>query len=1098
MSSDPLWYKNAVIYQAHIKAYCDGNGDGTGDFKGLISKLDYLQELGITAIWLLPFYPSPLRDDGYDIADYRTIHPRYGTMADFKRFLAEAHRRGLRVITELVLNHTSDQHPWFQRARRARPGSVERDFYVWNDTPDKYKETRIIFKDFEPSNWTWDPIAKAYYWHRFYRHQPDLNFDNPAVGREMFRIIDFWLEMGVDGFRLDAVPYLYEREGTHCENLPQVHEFLKKLRAYVDRRYPNRMLLAEANQWPEDARAYFGYGDECQMAFHFPLMPRLFMALRMEDRFPVVDILDQTPPIPANCQWAIFLRNHDELTLEMVTEEDRDYLWRVYAEDKRARINLGIRRRLAPLLENDRNKIDLMNGLLFSLPGSPVIYYGDEIGMGDNLRLPDRDGVRTPMQWNSGKNAGFSEAEASSLYLPVVSSALFGPKVCNVEAQETQRHSLLWQMRRLIEIRKRYPVFGEGAMELLPSDNPKVLSFVRQSRGQRVLVVANLSRFSQPVSLDLSRWAGQVPTELFGETPFPEIGKAPYSIMLNPHAFYWFSLQSREASSPRKEGAYTPPVLKIRGGWESLLFPEGQWRLEAVLPAYLRSQRWFRSRTRRIRSATIRESCPIQAGAVKAHLVFLEILYFDGEPELYQIILTASKNKKGAIAHLKSEGEEWLENAWLTDAVGEKSFCSAWFGFLQTEKSFKGSGGRLETALTDRLRTEVTLRRFQPQETYPSKSDQSNSSVRYGDRWMFKFFRRLEVGSNPDIEIRRYLEKTPAFSAFPRVAGEATYRARNGSRMVLGVLDQFVRNEGDGWQHATETVGLYFDQVLTRFPRKPQARIPEGFYLDWVDQPVPALARNLIGSYLDVAALLGLRSAQMHLALGARSDNPAFAPEPFGELYQKSLHQQMRSNASQAWALLVRNRALFPRELLPVVRRLIGRRSELFRIFSPLLKEKISGMRIRCHGDFHLGQVLYTGKDFQFIDFEGEPARPLSERRIKRSPLKDLAGMIRSFDYAAYAALYRGGVGSPVRRADFARLETWARYWSFWVSVVYLKAYLKACEGSPILPKKRKEIEVLLKAYLLDKAFYELAYEMNNRPDWVEIPLRGISKLLKE
>jgi maltose alpha-D-glucosyltransferase / alpha-amylase len=464
LGDDPLWYKDAIIYQLHVRAFRDSNEDGIGDFRGLTEKLDYLQDLGVTALWLLPFYVSPLRDDGYDIADYTAVHPNYGTLQDFKTFLDEAHRRGLRVITELVVNHTSDQHAWFQRARRAAPGTSERDFYVWSDTPEKYPDARIIFKDYEASNWSWDPVAKAYYWHRFYSHQPDLNFDNPDVVKALFEVLDFWLEMGIDGLRLDAVPYLYEREGTNCENLLETHAFLKRLRRYVDEKYPGRMLLAEANQWPEDSAAYFGNGDECNMAFHFPVMPRIFMAVHMEDNYPIIDILDQTPAIPDNSQWAIFLRNHDELTLEMVTDEDRDYMYKVYATDPQARINLGIRRRLAPLLWHNRRKIELLNCLLMSLPGTPIIYYGDEIGMGDNIYLGDRNGVRTPMQWSADRNAGFSRANPQRLYLPVIVDAEYHYEAVNVEAQQQNLHSQLWWTKRLLQLRKSFQAFGRGSI----------------------------------------------------------------------------------------------------------------------------------------------------------------------------------------------------------------------------------------------------------------------------------------------------------------------------------------------------------------------------------------------------------------------------------------------------------------------------------------------------------------------------------------------------------------------------------------------------------------------------------------------------------
>src|SRR6476659_8820336 len=656
-SVDPLWFKDAIIYELHVKTFCDSDGDGMGDFRGLIEKLDYLQELGVTAIWLLPFYPSPMRDDGYDIADYFDVNPNFGTLDDFRAFLDAAHERNLRVITELVINHTSDQNPWFQKSRRAvaatgvdnsgRPASEATDigissndlaykgFYVWSETPEKYKDARIIFKDFETSNWSWDPLAKAYYWHRFYAHQPDLNFENPAVHEEVQKVLDFWLNMGVDGLRLDAVPYLYEREGTHCENLPETHAFLKKLRAHVDEKFPGRMLLAEANQWPEDAVAYFGKGDESHMNFHFPLMPRMFMALQMEDRFPIIDILDQAPAIPENCQWAMFLRNHDELTLEMVTDEERDYMWRVYANDPHARINLGIRRRLAPLLANSRRKIELLNTLLFSMPGTPIIYYGDEIGMGDNIYLGDRNGCRTPMQWSPDRNAGFSLANPQQLHLPVIIDPEYHYEALNVESQQNNPHSLLWWMKHLIGLRKRHRAFGRGTLRFLSPENPRVLAFVRQWQDGRILVVANLSRFAPAAELELAEFEGTVPVEMFGRTPFPRIGTTPYSITLGQHAFYWFLLPAAEGITREVTQEWRAPMVALRGGWQELVTGAEQERLEAVLPAYLRRRRWFRGKAREIVSVTIGRSVAVPVGEGEVLLTIVDVSYLDGDAEHY-------------------------------------------------------------------------------------------------------------------------------------------------------------------------------------------------------------------------------------------------------------------------------------------------------------------------------------------------------------------------------------------------------------------------------------------------------------------------------
>jgi len=542
LQDESLWYKDAVVYQLHVRTFCDSNGDGIGDFRGLTGKLDYLQELGINAIWLLPFYPSPLRDDGYDIADYTSVHPSYGTLEDFKEFLTAAHNRRIRVITEMVVNHTSDQHPWFQEARSSRE-NPKRDWYVWSETDTRYQGVRIIFLDTEMSNWAWDPISKSYYWHRFFGHQPDLNYDNPVVREAMWEVMKFWLDLGVDGFRLDAVPYLIERDGTSCENLPETHEIIREFRKRIDLAYPGKMLLAEANQWPADVSAYFGNGDEFHMAFHFPLMPRMFMAVKLEDRKPIIEILEQTPQIPENCQWCIFLRNHDELTLEMVTDIERDYMYDEYAVDKAMRLNLGIRRRLAPMMENDRRRVELLTGLLLSMPGTPIIYYGDEIGMGDNVYLGDRNGVRTPMQWNGGWNAGFSSADPERLYSPLISNPVYGYQAINVDSQRRSAHSLLSWTKSVIQTRNAFRVFSRGSIEFLNPSNHRVLAYVRRLGEEKVLVVNNLSNSAQAVELDLRPYKGHIPIEMFGRNLFPRIGDLPYLLTLGPYQFYWFRLR---------------------------------------------------------------------------------------------------------------------------------------------------------------------------------------------------------------------------------------------------------------------------------------------------------------------------------------------------------------------------------------------------------------------------------------------------------------------------------------------------------------------------------------------------------------------------
>src|SRR6202521_2761845 len=775
---DALWYKDAVIYELHVKTFHDSNGDGIGDFRGLIEKLDYLQELGVTALWLLPFYPSPMRDDGYDIADYYDVNPNFGTLDDFRAFLAAAHERGLRVITELVINHTSDQNPWFQKSRRAAPGSREREMYVWSDTPEKYKEARIIFKDFETSNWSWDPVAKAYYWHRFYSHQPDLNFDNPEVHEAVEKVLDFWLAMGVDGLRLDAVPYLYEREGTSCENLRETHEYLVKLRAHVDAKFSGRMLLAEANQWPEDAVAYFGKGDESHMNFHFPLMPRMFMSLQMEDRFPIIDILDQTPPIPETCQWAMFLRNHDELTLEMVTDEERDYMWRVYANDPTARINLGIRRRLAPLLANSRRKIELLNILLFSMPGTPVLYYGDEIGMGDNFYLGDRNGVRTPMQWSPDRNAGFSKANPQQLYLPITIDPEYHYEAINVENQQKNLSSLLWWMRRVIAMRKNFKAFSRGSLEFLYPDNAKVLAFLRRFENETLIVVVNLSRFAQSVELDLSHFSGCVPVEVFSRNFFPRIKKSPYVITLGPHSHYWFVLRKETAASVASKERKIP-MLDSAPTVGALLDNGQRARIEReVLPAYLRSCRCFGAKARTLRGMRIIEEIPIAEKEGAAQIWFVEVSYLDGPTETYALPVQIAKDdaaralersaQHAVISRLPGDGD-----AILHDAVYDESFRKDLFTLMSAAQSTRGLKGNIVGQTSSAFPSDA---RAGVPASQVLSAEQSNSSMLFDNKFFLKLFRKLEDGVNPDVEVTRFLTTRAKFANVPAFLGAIEYR----------------------------------------------------------------------------------------------------------------------------------------------------------------------------------------------------------------------------------------------------------------------------------------------------------------------------------
>jgi maltose alpha-D-glucosyltransferase/alpha-amylase len=1101
LADDPLWYKDAIIYELHVRAFFDSNGDGIGDFPGLTQKLDYLEDLGITAVWLLPFYPSPLRDDGYDIADYTDVHPSYGTLRDVKEFIREAHRRGIRVITELVLNHTSDQHSWFQRARRAAPGSVWRNFYVWSDTPEKYKEARIIFKDFETSNWAWDPVAKAYYWHRFYAHQPDLNYDNPAVRRAILRVVDFWMRLGVDGMRLDAVPYLYEREGTNCENLPETHQFLKELRRYIDERYPNRMLLAEANQWPEDAVAYFGNGDECHMAFHFPLMPRLFMAIRMEDRFPIVDILSQTPPIPETAQWALFLRNHDELTLEMVTDEERDYMYRVYARDPVARINLGIRRRLAPLLGNNRRRIELMNGLLFSLPGTPVIYYGDEIGMGDNIYLGDRNGVRTPMQWSADRNAGFSTAPRQRLYLPVIVDAEYHYEAVNVAAQQANPHSLLWWMKRLIGLRKQFKAFGRGSFEFIPVENRKVLAYVRRYEQETILVVANLSRFVQWAELDLSAYRGLVPVELFGRIEFPLIGDEPYRVMLGPHSFYWFSLERpRAGEEPVEITTSELPLVPVRESEGTLELGSGQRAFEEILPRYLRQRRWFAGKARRIKQVRISEQVPLVTGESPATLVLVTVEYTEGDPEQYVLPLALARGERASeivertphavIARALVEGSEAL----LVDALAEPACVRSLIEQIGRRRRFRGEHGVIASQPTAAFRRLVRPDAPLP-EPVLSRAEQSNTTVIFPDRVLFKLYRRVEPGPNPELEMERVLSERLGFPHVPPLAGSLEYQPAHGEPMTLGIVLGYVPNEGDAWQYTLDELAGFLERALAYSEDPPSLRLEVESLLDLAGQTPPTMVYELIDTYVEAVRLLGQRTGELHRALASVTDDPAFAPEPFSMLYQRSLYQAMRSHLLQTLALLRQQLASLPVSTREQADAVLQREREIVQVYQKLLQKLLPAQRTRCHGDYHLGQVLYTGRDFVIIDFEGEPARPLSERRLKRSPLLDVAGMLRSFHYAASATLLEQQQRGLL--SDLARAEAWLRFWYGWVSAVFLQGYLEVVGSTALVPSDSKDLGTLLEAYLMDKAIYEIRYELGHRPDWLAIPLGGVLELLR-
>jgi maltose alpha-D-glucosyltransferase / alpha-amylase len=1099
--SDPLWFKDAIIYEVPVRAFADSDSDGIGDFRGLTEKLDYIQDLGVTAVWVLPFFPSPLRDDGYDIADYNSVNPIYGNLEDFQLFLDAAHQRNIRVIIELIVNHTSDQHPWFQRARKALPGSSERDFYVWSDTPDKYQGVRIIFQDFETSNWTWDPVAKAYFWHRFYSHQPDLNYEHPQLQKAIFDVVDFWLGLGVDGLRMDAVPYLYEREGTNCENLAKTHDWLKQLRTHVDRKFPNRMLLAEANQWPEDAAEYYGQGDECHMNFHFPLMPRLFMSVQMEDSFPIIDILQQTPDIPANCQWALFLRNHDELTLEMVSDEDRDYMYRMYAQDPQARINLGIRRRLAPLMGNNRRRIELMNSLLLSLPGTPVLYYGDEIGMGDNFYLGDRNGVRTPMQWSADRNAGFSRANPQRLYAPPIVDPEYNYETVNVEAQRANSSSLWWWMKRLIAVRSRYQAFGRGTFEVLSPENRKVLAFTRTYNGEHILVVANLSRFVQAVELDLSAFKGMMPIEIFGRTEFPTVTDQPYFLSLGPHSFLWFTLQVQPSAVAMPKGVPLP-TLTVSGHWQDIYSKaDAKKALEAVLPNFLRQSRWFSGRNRIMQSAQITDVIPFnlqqKPGANEYHIVLVRVEYTEGVSETYVLPLAyavgnyhPAAHTEHAIANIKGNYISGI----LFDALSDREFLPIPLQALMQAQSKKGNHGEIVATRFDRTPVPTVGT------PHLLKADRSNALVVYGDQIIFKFFRRTDECINSDLEIGRFLtdhsDIDPAHEPLKPTLGALEYRRKGAESMTLGMFQGYIPDTRDAWSFTLDSLRDVFEKVMAQDIEMSQIQVPRSPLINASTLEVPELAYEIMGGYLTAIELLGQRTAEMHMALSSDGTDPSFVPEPFTLFHQRSIYQYMRNQAGQIFLRLRKQLKLMPTTQQNSVRTVLNQQEAILERYKRLVDQPIVASRIRCHGNYHLEEVLYTGKDFVIVDFEGEANRPLSERRMKRSPVRDLAGMVQSFYYASRVALQREVESGLIRAEVLPSMEQWAQFFYYWTSVVFLKQYLATAADASFLPKSQSELQVLFDAYLLEKAVYELGYEMDNRPDWTDIPLQRILQLL--
>ncbi|MBI4476933.1 MAG: maltose alpha-D-glucosyltransferase [Acidobacteria bacterium] len=1096
-ASDPLWYKDAIIYEIPVKSFFDANHDGIGDFPGLIEKLDYVQELGVTCLWILPFYPSPLRDDGYDIAQYEGIHPSYGTLRDFKAFLRAAHDRNLQVITELVINHTSDQHPWFQAARRARAGSSKRSYYVWSDTDQVYQDARIIFTDTERSNWTWDAEAKAFYWHRFFHHQPDLNFDNPRVLRAVNKVMQFWLDMGVDGMRLDAIPYLIEREGTSCENLPETHVILQEIRRTLDAHYDNRMLLAEANQWPADVRPYFGEGDECHMAFHFPVMPRIFMALRQEDRHPITEILRQTPDIPDTCQWALFLRNHDELTLEMVTDEERDYMYQAYAADPQMRLNLGIRRRLAPLVENSRPRIELLTSLLCSLPGTPVLYYGDEIGMGDNVFLGDRNGVRTPMQWTADRNAGFSRADPARLYSPPIMDPVYGYGAINVEAQERSPFSLLNWTKRLLTLRRQHKTFGRGTLEILYPQNRKVLAYVRRYGDDVILVVANLSRSIQPVELSLAAFHGLTPVEIIGRIELPRIGDSPYFLTLGPYSIYWFQLVKettpvaiRTTAVPAESAEL--PALFAGTAWDTLLDGHVRTLIEReCLPPFLERQRWFGGKARRLRSTRIADWTPLRKGPAPAFLAFVHAEYADGGHESYFMPLVLLAGTDGE-ERLKEAPEAAI--ARVTGARkgvlmgvfgGAESIGEVVLEAIEASRQIPTRrGGGVRAFSTPRY--PETRGPSTPRPITRGRSDASNTSLIFSDRLVLKLFRRMQVGPNPDLEIGHYLTDRAQFPRVPPVVGGLTYSQPGGGDVTLAMLQGFITSQANGWDHALYEAGRYFERVQTT----PDFSAIAGEAIVKAPDDRPDEFKAVIGGYTESVALLGRRTAELHLALAADSSDIAFAPEPLTPDDLKGFGADARQLAKTVWHALDDTLARTDGPS-PEVRQVLALGDRIMERLRGLESLDLAVSKIRVHGDYHLGQVLWVEGDFIIIDFEGEPTRPIDVRRRKQLALKDVAGMLRSYNYAAYAEMFaEAGADAEALK----RLEPWADLWARVMVDSFLRSYRATAGAAPFLPEPTQFQEVL-DFFMLEKALYELGYELNNRPDWIRIPIRGILEL---
>jgi maltose alpha-D-glucosyltransferase / alpha-amylase len=1096
------WFKDAIIYQLNIKSFFDSNNDGAGDINGLIAKLDYLEDLGVNTVALMPFYESPFKDDGYDIADYYRIHPDFGTIEQFKNLLAEAHKRGIRILIDFILNHTSTRHEWFQRARKAPKGSSERDFYLWSDDADRFKDADILFKDYEGTNWTWDNESKAYYFHRFFSHQADLNFDNDDVREELRKVLDYWFGMGVDGTVLRSVSYLYKRENTNCENLPEVHQFLKRIRKYVNEHYPNKILIADTNQWPEDAAAYFGDGDECHLNYHFPLMPRLYMALQTEDSYPIIDVMEQTPPTPEGCQWALFLRNHDDLTLSMVTEEERDYMYKMFAQDHGAKINEGIRRRLAPLLGNDRRKIELLNSLLFSLPGTPVLYYGDEIGMGDNIYLGDRNGIRTPMQWNADRNAGFSNANPQKLFLPVIRDPGYRYESVNVEVQAKNTASMFWWMKNIVAMRKRLKALTHGEIRFLDSGNSKVLAFVRQVKGESVLVVANLSKYSQAAEVKLKEFEGNQPIEIFSQNKFFEISDKPYSITLGPYAYYWFLLEQDDEYTEKPQVIETLSQIESEVEWVGFFdhYTSKRKLLKLALPQYMRACRWFGGKSRTIVSVDIDRFPAIEVeGWSPVYFTQIDVRYTDGLPETYSLPLGFITDSAAIVQYLKNKTaavvcyfKTPLQEGILVDALFEESFRTTIFRNIQNDKKVDTPEGVLRFEPGSVL-AGLKLEKI---ESDILKAEQSNTSVIYNDQFFFKIYRKLDTDINPDLELVRYLSEKTNFENAPVYGGGIEFFDINTKKFtILGLLQNKIQNQGEAWSSTLEALARYYEKVFEKVDKttKPPAlvRKPRIYFED-----APPLVQKLIGSVTyERITLLARRTAEMHVGLSLEMEDEDFKPEKFTQHYQRSIYSGHRKLVSEKFSALESRLGKLPEHVRGEAEQALSLKEDILEAFADIFEYKIEAAKTRIHGDYHLGQVLFNGKDYYIIDFEGEPMHAISERRLKKTPFKDVAGMMRSFHYAAYGQLV---LNQNYRKEDMVFLEQWALQWYHYVSQFYLTAYLDRAEGANFLPPDEQGKQVLLRTYMLEKAIYEVGYEMNARPDWLRVPIRGVLYVMEE